>query len=159
MKNPVTDITNCDREPIHVPGQIQGHGFLIAVNKIDFTIQYISENLLRLAGLNPTELLGKTVTHFLEESNIIQLQTVSLQQLLNYAGEAAPETINPVSVKINNASYYLIAHVYNNYLILEFEPRKDAADVELQRLITTALSKILDGKTLKNVLQNAARQV
>ena len=26
------DITNCDKEPIHVLGKIQGHGFLIAVD-------------------------------------------------------------------------------------------------------------------------------
>ncbi len=60
MKNPVVDITNCDREPIHIPGQIQGHGFLVAVDTEDFSIQYISENLLkkqawrlRLAGKEP----------------------------------------------------------------------------------------------------------
>ena len=25
------DLTNCDREPIHVPGSIQPHGFLLAL--------------------------------------------------------------------------------------------------------------------------------
>jgi len=38
------DLTNCDKEPIHIPGKIQSHGFLIAVVKKDLTISYISEN-------------------------------------------------------------------------------------------------------------------
>jgi len=38
------DSTNCDKEPIHILGKIQGHGFLIGVNNKDHSISYISEN-------------------------------------------------------------------------------------------------------------------
>ena len=31
-KNSQVDLTNCDREPIHIPGSIQPHGFLLAVD-------------------------------------------------------------------------------------------------------------------------------
>jgi len=158
MKNPVVDITNCDREPIHVPGHIQGHGYLVAVEKGNFIIQYISENLLRITGLSATALLGKTLEEFLQKSKI-QLQSISLSQLLNYASETTFENINPVAVKIEDKPFYLIAHEYNNYLILELEPRESRGEVELQRLISISLSKILDGKTLRHVLQNAAEQV
>ncbi|TKK68846.1 GAF domain-containing protein [Ilyomonas limi] len=158
MKNPVVDITNCDREPIHVPGQIQGHGYLVAVDKSNFTIQYISENLLQKVALGATALLDKTLEEFLQKSNI-QLQAISLSQLLNYASATSFEGINPVAVEIDGAPYYLIAHEYNNYLIIEFESRKSNAETALQHYISASLSKILDGKTLRNVLQNAAEQV
>ena len=29
------DLTNCDREPIHIPGSIQPHGALLAVDAIE----------------------------------------------------------------------------------------------------------------------------
>jgi chemotaxis family two-component system sensor kinase Cph1 len=158
MKNPVVDITNCDREPIHVPGNIQGHGYLVAVDKQHLTIQYISENLLQKTKCKAEAMLGKTLDQFLAFSGI-QLQTISISQLLNYACETTFDGINPVMVEIVGKPYYLIAHQYNNYLVLEFEPRNPATELELQRLIGSSLSKILDGKTLRIILQKAAEQV
>lgn len=158
MKNPVVDITNCDREPIHIPGHVQGHGYLVAVDTSNFSIQYISENLLQKTGLEATALLGKTVETCLEKSNI-QLQHISLSQLLSCANETTCEDINPVSVSIDDQPYYLILHRHNDYLVMEFEPRESSVEIALQRLISSSLSKILDGKTLRNILQNAAEQV
>ena len=109
MKNPIVDITNCDREPIHVPGNIQGHGYLVAVDKQHFTIQYISENLLQKTKSNANTLLGKTLDQFLVISKI-QLQAISLSQLMNYACETTFDGINPVMVEIEGKPYYLIAH-------------------------------------------------
>ncbi len=37
------DLTNCDREPIHIPGRIQSFGTLIAVSH-DWMITHTSEN-------------------------------------------------------------------------------------------------------------------
>ncbi len=158
MKNPVVDITNCDREPIHIPGYVQGHGYLVAFDKQHFTIQYISENLLQKTKGTVATLQGKTLDEFLEISNI-QLQLISLAQLLNYASETTFEGINPVSVEIDGKPYYLVAHQYNNFLIVEFESQEPEAELELQRLIGPSLSKILDGKTLRITLQKAAEQV
>ena len=118
MKNPVVDITNCDREPIHVPGNIQGHGYLVAVDKQHLTIQYISENLLQKTKCTAEAMLGKTLDQFLAFSSI-QLQTISISQLLNYACETTFDGINPVMVEIVGKPYYLIAHQYNNYLVFQ----------------------------------------
>ncbi|RZK16936.1 MAG: hypothetical protein EOO43_14000, partial [Flavobacterium sp.] len=32
MSNFQVDLSNCDREPIHIPGRIQSHGFLIVLD-------------------------------------------------------------------------------------------------------------------------------
>jgi light-regulated signal transduction histidine kinase (bacteriophytochrome) len=32
------DLTNCDREPIHIPGQIQAHGALLAFDLQSLTV-------------------------------------------------------------------------------------------------------------------------
>jgi light-regulated signal transduction histidine kinase (bacteriophytochrome) len=42
MNGPV-NLTNCDREPIHVPGSVQPFGFLLALVS-DFTICMASKN-------------------------------------------------------------------------------------------------------------------
>jgi chemotaxis family two-component system sensor kinase Cph1 len=54
--NFTVDLTNCDKEPIHIPGQVQSHGFLIAIDK-DHIIRFYSENIYSyLKGL-PENLL------------------------------------------------------------------------------------------------------
>src|SRR4051812_8614967 len=38
------DLTNCDREPIHLPGAIQPHGALLGVDEADGRIKQVSRN-------------------------------------------------------------------------------------------------------------------
>jgi light-regulated signal transduction histidine kinase (bacteriophytochrome) len=54
-----TDLTNCDREPIHLLGSVQPFGFLLAVARSDWTIQRVSRNVTEWLGLAPADLLGR----------------------------------------------------------------------------------------------------
>jgi chemotaxis family two-component system sensor kinase Cph1 len=56
------DLTNCDREPIHIPGKVQEHGVLIAIDK-DFKIAYCSENIALLFPVTAAMLLGEPVSY------------------------------------------------------------------------------------------------
>ncbi|MCF6506895.1 GAF domain-containing protein [Blastococcus sp. MG754426] len=53
------DLTNCEREPIHVPGSIQPRGVLIAVRDPDWVVQQVSENLADLTGVDWRQALGR----------------------------------------------------------------------------------------------------
>src|SRR5215470_18035824 len=57
MNQPV-DLTNCDREPIHIPGSVQPFGFLLALSS-DFTVSMASDNLPDYLGLDRTEILQR----------------------------------------------------------------------------------------------------
>src|SRR3954463_8255456 len=52
------DLTNCDREPIHLPGAIQPHGALLGVDEADGRIKQVSRNA---AALLETDALGLTL--------------------------------------------------------------------------------------------------
>ena len=47
------DLTNCDREPIHISGHIQPHGVLLVVREPQLEILQVSENTLHLLGFAP----------------------------------------------------------------------------------------------------------
>ena len=49
------DISACDREPIHIPGSIQPHGLLLALDPADRTLVQTSANVSALIG----EVLGQ----------------------------------------------------------------------------------------------------
>ncbi|MGY1638219.1 SpoIIE family protein phosphatase [Geodermatophilus sp. SYSU D00742] len=53
------DLTNCEREPIHVPGSIQPRGVLLAVTEPDLVVAQVSENLADLVGVEPGDALGR----------------------------------------------------------------------------------------------------
>src|SRR5688500_11045468 len=60
MSNNSVDLTNCDREPIHVPGRVQSHGFLIVVDGY-YDIRAFSENASRFVPGISAELIGRHV--------------------------------------------------------------------------------------------------
>ncbi|HET9944250.1 MAG TPA: GAF domain-containing protein, partial [Actinomycetes bacterium] len=55
------DLTNCEREPIHVPGSIQPHGVLLGLREPDLTVVQVSANLADLLGVRPDDALGRPV--------------------------------------------------------------------------------------------------
>ena len=65
-----TDLTSCDREPIHVPGSIQPHGALIVLQEPEMKILQVSANTGTLLGVAPNELLNQTWELLLAPSDI-----------------------------------------------------------------------------------------
>lgn len=52
------DLTTCDREPIHIPGAIQPHGVLLALDT-DLRVRTVSVNCASLLGVTPEEAIGR----------------------------------------------------------------------------------------------------
>ncbi|MCZ2828655.1 SpoIIE family protein phosphatase [Modestobacter sp. VKM Ac-2986] len=53
------DLTNCEREPIHVPGSIQPRGVLLAVSEPDMVVRQVSRNLADVVGVAWDDALGR----------------------------------------------------------------------------------------------------
>lgn len=52
------DLTTCDREPIHIPGAIQPHGVLLALDD-DLLVRTVSVNCESLIGVTPEGAIGR----------------------------------------------------------------------------------------------------
>ncbi|MDX2230475.1 MAG: ATP-binding protein [Leptolyngbyaceae cyanobacterium bins.349] len=123
LQNPLqastlVNLTNCDREPIHIPGSIQPHGILLVLSEPDFLIERISVNTEDLIGITATELLGQPLTTLLHASQI-----ATLRQCL--AGDF--ESINPLRLEVLGQMEPvpcdgIIHRSPQNKLILELEP-------------------------------------
>ena len=68
-------ITNCDSEPVHTPGCIEGHGVLLVLDPADLTMLQVSENTKMLLGMAPTALLGYPVDLILAADEVLRLRT------------------------------------------------------------------------------------
>ncbi|NEK95285.1 histidine kinase, partial [Modestobacter muralis] len=59
------DLTNCEREPIHVPGSIQPRGVLLAVSEPDMVVRQVSRNLADVVGVAWDDALGRPLAEVL----------------------------------------------------------------------------------------------
>jgi chemotaxis family two-component system sensor kinase Cph1 len=54
------DVTNCDREPIHIPGAILPHGAMLVLDAATLEVQQAAGDTSRLLGVPLEELLGQS---------------------------------------------------------------------------------------------------
>jgi light-regulated signal transduction histidine kinase (bacteriophytochrome) len=113
---PSVDLTNCDREPIHIPGSIQPHGCLLACDPAVTAVKYYSANAAEMLGTASiregtwiADLLGEEVIHDIRN-----------------AIAAAPEASRPAvlaHLRLPDGRYFDVAvHRQKQAAILEFEP-------------------------------------
>ena len=50
-------ITQCDKEPIHLLGKVQDHGFMVALDRSGI-IEYLSKNACSFLNQSSDELIG-----------------------------------------------------------------------------------------------------
>lgn len=139
---PTVDLSNCDREPIHIPGSIQPHGCLLACDPGITVVRRYSANAMGMLRVD-SELKGRTVADLLGEEATHDLRNAIAQ---------APDASRPAvlaHLRLPNGDHFDIAvHRQHEGAILEFEPSlrrtqplqlaremigrvKDIADVDL----------------------------
>ncbi len=153
------DLTNCDREPIHIPGKVQSHGFLIGVNIKTFIVSYISENIAFFINDQPQNYLDKPFDNIEARLNISGTQLKIAQMLQISAGSRNFESINPFYLELDGKPYNLITSISGNEFVLEFETIASDLDFDIQKTIGRSVSDILSGKNLNSLLINAAKEI
>jgi len=107
------NITNCESEPIHIPGSIQPYGYLLALNKTDNKIQYCSENCSSLFNQPLNQILGKNLSNFFKKEDTDSFEVYSAK---------TEEAEKPFAFTLSNQSYHVTAFPTKENVILEFEP-------------------------------------
>ncbi len=146
------DLTNCDREPIHVPGAVQPHGALVALRG-DEVVQ-ISENLPELLGVG-AGLLGQSLDALLPPELAAQVRSA-----LSSGGlERNPLLLLNAAVR-GRGPFDLTAHCLGDLTILEFESTPVQPVVtDAYSLVRSALARMNAAATLDHVVEVAAQEV
>jgi len=151
------DFTACDREPIHTPGSIQPHGFLIALEPATRKVAHVSENVVSFTGQHATEAVGKTLSEAIGEENGRWLLSASADQRI----EARPTYLGTIRL-VNGAIFDVLAHSWKDLLIYEFEVvmRETPVDFRLLHpLITTFVAQLADAGDIEDMCAVAVREI
>lgn len=121
---PRTTLENCDREPIHIPGSIQPHGALLAVDATG-TVQHASANVASLLGspVLPGQALRDTAL-WARHGLLRELVDEGLAAL---AG--AGELPMPAELEAEGQHFDVVLHLSHGLLVVEFEARQASDDV------------------------------
>ncbi|MEO1990090.1 MAG: HWE histidine kinase domain-containing protein [Martelella sp.] len=115
--NDRVDLTNCDREPIHLLGRVQAFGFLVAVAP-DWTISHVSENIGNFLDVAAASLLGRQAEALLPADTIHTIRN-GLQFLNPNRGV---EVIYDLGIAGSANRFDASVHRFNDTIIIEFEP-------------------------------------
>ena len=127
LSSPTLDLTTCDREPIHLPGRIQPHGVLLALEEPTLTIRQLSQNSEVHLGVPPEQLLNQPFDGLLAPSECAALR----QSLLN-STTGAPNFLSITLVlQGKQRCFDAIIHRHDGLLIVELEnPRVSDDDAK-----------------------------
>ncbi len=149
------DLTNCDREQIHLPGSVQPHGVLLAVEPAGLSIVQAGGNTIELLGVDPAALLGQPLNRWLSLE-----QTNELRQTLSSIG-ATTRPILAFTMTMGDQSHSVdaIAHVSDGYLVLELEPLVDRSQEDALGLVQAMVRAVQQAESVRDFCQVVADEV
>ncbi|UAW99367.1 GAF domain-containing protein [Halopseudomonas nanhaiensis] len=109
---PTVTLDNCDKEPIHIPGAIQPHGALLALD-LQGRILACSDNFETITGVALSAGDGVHEALF----------GATLMELLDEALSAVGPWTNSVEAHLGETLFDVIGHTHDSVCYLEFEPR------------------------------------
>ncbi len=152
--NPQVDLSNCDREPIHIPGSVQEFGFLLALQS-DFTICMASENVGAFLGRDPSDILQRPVGEVLSRA----AESAILDRVDYLAGAEATQRMFGIPLQEGGKPFDLSIHFSGTYLVIEAEPSVAETQVNSGELVRLMLGRVRKTKGIMDLAQEAARQV
>lgn len=109
----IVNLENCEQEPIHIPGTIQPHGFLLGITADMWLIDFCSGNCSGFIGLTYNNILGKPF------SDVFGSENESL--LKNYL-KSSSNLASPFLMFFQNRPFLCTVHKSNNTYVIEVEP-------------------------------------
>lgn len=120
------DLTNCDREPIHLLGKVQRFGFLVALTS-DWIVSHISANAGDFLGCPPESLIGESASTFLSRESIHSIRN----KLQNMRSGALPEIVHGLGAGVGEKrAFDATVHIASNQIVVEFEEPSAQGDAE-----------------------------
>ncbi len=118
------DLTNCDREPIHIPSRIQPHGLLLVLQEPDLVILQASNNTEDLLGRIPEELLNSNLEALLVPDDLARLE----EGLHTHHLDENPLHLLTLKPRGQQRLFDGIAHRTKGGLVLELEPARSSRE-------------------------------
>ncbi len=148
------DLTNCDREPIHIPGRIQSFGALISISA-DWIVNHASTNVEEFLGIGATQLIGRPAADFLSAGAEHEIRT--RLQMLNAAD--AVERLFGIQLIEKSTLFDVAVHLSGRSIVMEIERHRGDRNSDYVFHIRPTIDRIRRADTIEALCNVAARQL
>lgn len=148
------DLTNCDREPIHLLGEIQPFGFLLAVTG-QWMVAHASDNTLAFLGDAAEDLIGRSLTEVLDGHAVHEIRG----RLQIMRGADSVERVFNLPLRAGGEPFDVAVHYSGDLLVIEAEPSRAESSLEAASAVRSMSNRVAERKTIEDIVHEAARQV
>ena len=147
------DLTNCDREPIHVLGKVQSFGFLIALTA-DWLVSRASANSADFIGLSPNQMLGQPVSAIFAAEAIHTLRN----RITLLRGPDSVERVFSLQLMEGGPAFDVAVHFSGPLVVIEAEPASHD-EMEASSTVRSMVARLAQADGMTAFLRDGARQV
>ena len=148
------DLSNCEREPIHIPGRIQPFGTLVAFTP-DFIITHVSANVNAVTGRDPDDLIGEALGTLLPTATLDLIRS-RMQALQN---RDAVERLFHKDVFGDGTLYDMALHLSDRTIVMETERSSDGQATDYVGFVRPMIDRVQASDSVEAACQMAARQL
>lgn len=151
----IVTLTNCEHEPIHIPGQIQPHGFLLGITQ-DWKIDFCTENIASYFDVTHNQVLGK------DFSAVFGL--VAEQEIVAYIKGDEVQDAFPLEIELLGRLFQINVHISGGIYVLEaellFADQEKLADAYKQTIqFVSQMNKTKSLKDLCALVAQGTREI
>lgn len=144
-------LDNCEREPIHIPGAIQPHGWLLACSGAELSIERASTNIESLVGMPASALRGTSLATLFEPTAFAAFR--------ESLGRLAVREINPTRIEMRDGvEVEMVVHRSGDLLVVELE-RPQAGERAFDPRLRSAIVKLQAAMDVDSLTRTAATEV
>lgn len=150
-------ITNCDSEPVHMPGCVQDHGALLVVRPADLVILQASESTEAVLGVRPEGLLGRPLETAVGPDAQARLRTF----LANEPIERSPLHVLTLPPRGDAPPLDLTAHTIGGVAVVELEAsgRSEAGAADYFALVRRSTARLEAARGLRELRRAICEEV
>jgi two-component system, chemotaxis family, sensor kinase Cph1 len=144
----------CGSLPLHLINLIQPYGVLVVLNKADFRIIQVSENIETITGLNAQQAINTSIENYISADQFSEL-------IQKFAKDITGKIPLNLTFAVNGIFYSFLAliHSRSEYLILEMEEKETLSRketfVDVYQEIKFAMAKINLTSTTEEICNTA----
>jgi light-regulated signal transduction histidine kinase (bacteriophytochrome) len=147
------DLSNCDREPIHVPGTIQPHGFLVALTA-GWVVSKVSANIEAFTGAAPAAWLGQPIASLINPAAAHTLRN----QIGMLFGPDAVQRLFAIALIDDRPPFDVALHRVGDVILIEAEPAA-IDEREAAALVRAMVERLKLSNGLTDFYRDATRHV
>ena len=155
MHDGAVDLTNCDREPIHLIGSIQSFGLLITVSADAWVVTRASRSAEQWLGLAPQQLIGRSLASIFTETAV---HTIRGQLQGAIMGDMVARLFG-IEVVAGGPRCDLAVHMLDRSIVIECEPSADDGSDNTGLMVRGMIARLQQAHDLRAFYRMAAREM